>query len=280
MTSFPISTTQVAHTLQSSLPTRAGMQRPKGRLWRVVRLLGVAVLSALLLFAGWRPALAEEGNSSGYSYTVDGYLEQTASRLDAHWTAWFLAQGFAEPWVQVNIVRPGESGFMTCGSQTITDTVNNAYYCSSDANGMGAIWLPVSTFQQMWLGSVFGRTGGLPGDYAAGIITAHEFGHHVQDELFKQWQEKGYDPPALVSTNKNLELIADCFAGSFMASDYYSQTLEAGDFEEAVAALSAIGDAQPGGEFPHGSSQERVAALQLGYHAASPSDCIQTYWIA
>lgn len=273
MTSSTTSTTPVA----PAPDVRSGQWGTR-RLRRVVRLAAAAALGALLLLGGLRPAMAEEGDSTGYSYTVDEYLTWTVSRLDAHWTAWFLAQGLSEPQVQLLIVRPGESGVTSCGNTLVTDTTDNAYYCSTDANGVGAIWLPVTTFQQMWVGNVFSRTGGVPGDYAAGIITAHEFGHHVQDELYRQWQARGYDVVELVTENKNSELIADCFAGSFMASDYYGQTLEAGDFDEAEKALSLIGDTQPGAEYPHGSSEERVAALEIGYNASSPMQCVQTYW--
>lgn len=64
----------VAYTPQRSLP-RDQSQRPKRRLRRLVRLVGAAVLGALLLFAGWGPAVAVASADAGsipYLYDVDG----------------------------------------------------------------------------------------------------------------------------------------------------------------------------------------------------------------
>jgi predicted metalloprotease len=216
--------------------------------------------------------------SSEYSYTVTEYLTWMTTELEGWWGNWFATNGFIAPSTAIYIVGPGQSGVTACGNATVTDTTNNAYYCPLDAEGRGAIWLPVTTFQQMWNSNVFGRSNGQPGDFAAAVIVAHEFGHHVQDELYRQWRDAGYDVKELTSDNKNLELIADCFAGSFTAGAYYKGILEPGDFEEAETALSLIGDTDPNHPRPHGSPTERVAAFKLGYNSADPMACERTYW--
>lgn len=219
---------------------------------------------------------------SNTAYTVESYLTWIIADLDKKWTPWFTQNGYAEPQILYTIVQPGQQFVSVCTDKAknnlvIVDNTPNAYYCPYDNNNGGHIWLPATTFQKMWTGDIFTRPSARTGDFGAAIITAHEFGHHVKDELTKQATAMGYSISAVNGANN--ELLADCFAGVWAATAYYDNLLEAGDFEEAVAALSAIGDAQPGGEDPHGSPAERVAALQLGYtDTADPFQCINAYW--
>lgn len=217
-----------------------------------------------------------------YGYTVDSYLTWVLTDLDSRWTPWFLANGYAEPQVLYTVVKEGEKYVSACKDRNgvnavFTDTTPNAVYCGADDNRTGRIWLPVTTFQQMWTGNIFTRPSQRVGDFGAAIITAHEFGHHVVDELRTQATAKGQNVSPI--TGKNNELLADCFAGVWASTAYYNNILEGGDFEEAVAAMFAIGDAAPGGNDPHGSPAERVAALQLGYNdQKDPVRCMNTYW--
>jgi predicted metalloprotease len=219
---------------------------------------------------------------NGYAYTVEEYLAWAIKDLDAKWTPWFTSRGYAEPQVRYDVILPGETFRSVCTNiPVLTDTTPNAYYCPGDANGEGQIWLPVTTLQKMWSGDVFTRRSQRIGDFAAAIITAHEFGHHVADELQGQSTKAGRTITAL--TGANPELLADCFAGVWAATAYYGGVLEPGDFEEAVAALEAIGDPATSTTTPvvapHGTAEQRVAALQLGYNQqANPTPCVQTYW--
>jgi hypothetical protein len=227
-----------------------------------------------------------------YPYTVEEYLNYIIKDLDTQWTHWFIASGFKEPNVAIAMIEPGKTFTSKCLPQPVSDTHPNAYYCDLDLgepiNGQqhyGSLILPVTTFQQMWTGNIFGRTSKRAGDFAAGIITAHEFGHHVQDELRQQYNANATTSTTLLAepTPPNKELIADCFAGNWAASAYYTGLLESGDFDEAVAALSSIGDTALGGT--HGSAKQRKTAIETGYHGlrgitqpGDPIACIKTYW--
>ncbi|MDB5187019.1 MAG: putative protein of unknown function zinc metallopeptidase [Candidatus Saccharibacteria bacterium] len=226
------------------------------------------------------PGSQVTGNSD--TYTVESYLKAVVKNLDDAWVPWFVENGYAEPQVTYSVVLPGEKWQSVCTDQkgapeVVTDTTPNAYYCPFDDSGSGSIWLPATTFQKMWNGDVLGRQSQQAGDFAAAIVTAHEFGHHVKHELEVQEKARGANIPPV--TGKNKELLADCFAGVWAATAYYNGLLEGTDFEEAVAAMAAVGDAKPGGKDPHGSPEERVAALNLGYNdQMDPVRCISTYW--
>jgi len=131
---------------------------------------------------------------------------------------------------------------------------------------------------RMWSGDIFERQSKLAGDFAAAAIVAHEFGHHVQDEL--STQAGNFPPPK----GKNGELIADCSAGIWAADFYFQGGLEVGDFEEAVTALEVIGDHNILSPNHYGTPEERATAFQVGYHGvrggrpADPATCIRHYW--
>lgn len=213
------------------------------------------------------------------------YLEATLTNADATWAQWFVGNGFPRPLVGY-VVLPEEASY-TSGCQwadgtslVITGTTNNAYYCPVDEvvpGYRGTIWLPLQTFLQMWDGDIFDRPSERIGDFAAAVVVAHEFGHHVADEIAQGAQVA---PP----TGKNSELIADCFAGNWAASVYAQGLLEEGDVEEAVAALSVIGDVGES-EYPHGTGEERVSAFTAGYAGiqdvtgpGDPASCFRLYW--
>lgn len=164
----------------------------------------------------------------------------------------------------------------------------NAYYCPidsvTDAAGVvyeGVVILPVTTFQRMWTGDILGSQSRTIGDFGAAIVTAHEIGHHVQDEILLQLNAQG--AAVAEPTGKDKELIADCFAGVWMASAYYSGLLIDTDYDEGVTALEAIGH---GGSETHGTADERRDALLVGYNGLAgvtapgdPMACIYAYWL-
>jgi uncharacterized protein len=218
--------------------------------------------------------------------TVTDYLNLVIQNNDQTWTEYFFSIGLQEPFVSYRIVQPGEAYTSACQIQgqslAIAHDTPNAYYCpldELDAGYVGAIWLPLTTFTNMWTGYIFQQRSAEQGDFGAAIVTAHEFGHHVADELWFQFRQNDgvdYRLPNLP------EHIADCFAGVWAANVYYQGYLRDDDFPEAVEALFAIGDNNP--DSPHGTPQERADALRLGYLGSSewppgsPGACIQAYW--
>lgn len=229
--------------------------------------------------------------STGPQYTVEQYLNFVVQDLDSKWTRWFLQNGLREPEVGYILIKPGETFTSKCrlkdGSRpVVTSDYPNAFYCSADdqpaANGriyQGKLILPLVTFQKMWKGEVAGHTGQTiqDNDFAAAYVAAHEFGHHIQDELAQQ-------RPALPAlTGDNRELIADCFAGVWIYAMYNNRQLDTTDYAEAVNAAGLVGDARSGQG--HGTKEQRIQAVEIGatygaggYPGGSPYACIAQYW--
>jgi hypothetical protein len=150
----------------------------------------------------------------------------------------------------------------------------------SDGENVGGLTFPVLTMQKLWTGDIVGRQSKQAGDFAAAIVVAHEFGHHVADEWLTQYnaqQEQSGGTAVKPAEGKWNELLADCFAGVWANTAYYQGLLEPGDIEEGVAAQEAVGDDGTGPD-PHGSPQERAQAVWDGYNSGDPSRCAGTYW--
>lgn len=257
--------------IQSGTPQESPVQSP-----------GSSVVSPMdKAPSGAAPPQSKVSPTDGFGYTVQEYLDFIIKDLDKKWSNWFVSQQLPEPWIIIKKVEPGTMVTTKCHANPIPSDYNNAFYCTADADGSsdGSLVLPVLTFQKMWTGNIFDTNSKEVGDFAAAIITAHEFGHHVQNAIYREHNAARPDNPfpVLTAGNVNKELIADCFAGVWMASTYYDGLLQLGDYDEAVAALESIGDTFASDD-PHGTPEQRKAALLTGYNGIDPITCIATYW--
>ncbi|HEX6218283.1 MAG TPA: neutral zinc metallopeptidase, partial [Sphingomicrobium sp.] len=127
-----------------------------------------------------------------------------------------------------------------------------------------------------------------PGDFAQGYVIAHEVGHHVQN--LEGTLDQAQQAQARASRTEGnaiqvqVELQADCYAGVWAANarDAQGSIIEEGDLAEGMRAAEAIGDdtlqRQAQGtvvpeSFTHGSSAQRMAALQTGFRSGDPASC-------
>ncbi|MFI5053676.1 MAG: neutral zinc metallopeptidase, partial [Acidimicrobiia bacterium] len=103
------------------------------------------------------------------------------------------------------------------------------------------------------------------GDFAVGLVLAHEWGHAVQTQV-------GFQASASVY----LESQADCFAGAWAQhvanSDDSNVHLSASDLDSALAGLLQLSD--PSGvdgseNGAHGNGFDRVGAFQDGYEGGA-----------
>ena len=226
---------------------------------------------------------------------VQEFTEMIIVDNDEMWQEYFAQSypAFAAPQVEYTIIMPGFIHTSACidfdeqlpvisGSHTPT-----VFYCPAGYSGqprqpngypIGEIVLASETLQDVWRGKLLGRTLTVTGDFAVAFVAAHEFGHHIANEL---QQQSGIAPPA----GKNNELLADCFAGVWSAHAYVEGMLEEGDIEEGLSAANAVGDLE--GHVtndPHGTGPQRQAAFLLGYEgdddypAGTPDACITAYW--
>ncbi|GAA2100059.1 hypothetical protein GCM10009841_14420 [Microlunatus panaciterrae] len=276
----PPPTSQQASSAPSSQPTPAGSTTAPG---------GDTSTGTADYQLDRSGAAATSDNRSGevdYAATSQ-YAIDILQNADRVWTAWFKAQGYPEPYVVLDLIQPGQSLVLTpCTSANgMPSSYPNAFYCDvSNGTDNGHIIIPIETLARMWSGDIFGTQVSdvkAVGDYAAGVILSHEFGHSVTAELA---EDTGRTPMA---KGKNKELIADCFAGvhTYALSLGTDGSLDPGDVDEALNALAAIGDQGDGGTDPHGTPAERKNAFQIGLYGSQadprggvPANCTKAFW--
>jgi len=213
---------------------------------------------------------APAGQSSLDPNTRHFMLQVLASTEDT-WNK--LLGGRYQPTTLVAYSRSLQSG---CGA---AQSAMGPFYCPTDKK----IYLDTEFFDEL------SRRFQAPGDFAQAYVIAHEVGHHVQD--LEGRLDEAHNAQARASEAQGnaiqvkVELQADCYAGVWAANAKDPQgrpVMEQGDFEEGMRAAEAIGDdtlqRQAQGtvvpdSFTHGSSAQRMEALQRGYKSGDPNVC-------
>ncbi|MGI9647051.1 MAG: KPN_02809 family neutral zinc metallopeptidase [Acidimicrobiia bacterium] len=164
-----------------------------------------------------------------------------------------------------------DSTASACGGAT---AAIGPHYCSLDSH----VYLDLdffTTLQQQF---------GAAGDFAQAYVVAHEYAHHVQNELGIMSEVQDLQGSANVEDRNALsvrqELQADCLAGVWAHSA--AADLEPGDIEEALTAAAAVGDdriqqttqgyVNPH-TFTHGTSEQRVNWFNRGFESGDPNQC-------
>ena len=212
---------------------------------------------------GSRPAEVATSSDEQALCTANQYATETCDALQSlnqTWQPIFRDANleFVDP--QLTFIQNGrvQTG---CGPAT---SAVGPFYCPADQG----IYIDTRFYETL------DRELGARGDFARYYVIAHEYGHHIQNitGIAGQIQSSQQQNPRGANQLQVLmELQADCYAGVWAGRN--RNLIEPGDIEEGLRAASAIGDdtlQRRSGQgvnpesFTHGTSEQRMQALQLG----------------
>jgi uncharacterized protein len=247
------------------------------------------VVGVVILLLGYC-ALTQFGGGSGGLLQSPGTSTAPSgqSTLDPHMKD-FLTRVLGsteETWGEIF----SKSGQRYVPTRMVAYTSGTQSGCGAAQAAMGPFYCP--TDKQIYIDPAFfnelSQRFGAPGDFAQAYVIAHEVGHHVQDlegtlDQAHNLQARGSETEGNAIQVK-VELQADCYAGVWAANarDAQGSIMEQGDLEEGMRAAEAIGDdtlqKQSQGvvvpdSFTHGTSAQRMEALQRGYKSGNPDAC-------
>jgi uncharacterized protein len=149
------------------------------------------------------------------------------------------------------------------------------FYCPADE----LVYIDLGFFDE--LESEFGAENS---PFVQSYVLAHEYGHHVQDQLGVLDAIRG-DTQGPESRAVRSELQADCYAGVWAAHAVETEQIDAltqADINDGIDAAEAIGDdriqAKTQGQvnpetWTHGSSEQRRRWFSRGYEQGRPAAC-------
>jgi predicted metalloprotease len=179
---------------------------------------------------------------------------------------------------EIKTVRfPGSTG-SGCGQAS---SQMGPFYCPNDK----LVYLDTTFFDDM----LSGQLGAKGGPFAIGYVIAHEYGHHIEDQLGILGRMKTVRGPK--SDSVRAELMADCLAGAWAASaqktvDADGQPIIADltqdDINRAIDAAQAVGDDRiqkrtsgrvDTDSFTHGTAAQRVRWFNRGMEQGTIKGC-------
>ncbi|WP_135230197.1 neutral zinc metallopeptidase [Deinococcus fonticola] len=242
--------------------------------------IGGLILTLIAMFFGIDPGVITGGGSQAPQQTQAPspantnteeyqFVDRIMASNDQVWSGVFQQAGreFQEPTLVLY------SGGTRSGCGTANSAVG-PFYCPLDSK----IYLDTSFFNTM-----SSRLGG-GGTFAYSYVIAHEYGHHIQNELgiadqVERKQQSARSEAEANSYSVRLELQADCFAGVWGNQTQAQTKITQQDVQQAVSTAEAIGDdtltrgAVRPDSFTHGTSQQRVNWFMTGLKSGNPNSC-------
>jgi predicted metalloprotease len=203
---------------------------------------------------------------------IVGYVNS----IQAFWTDEFASQGVK--------YSPSQTVLFSGSTEAACGYASGAmgpFYCPSDQS----VYLDLAFFDE--LQTRFGAQGG---PFAMAYVLAHEYGHHIQDQLGLLDTSGSSRSKGPQSMSVYTELQADCLAGVWVANavatGYLSQITRE-EIAQSLDAAQSVGDdriqRQTQGyvspeSWTHGSSEQRQAALEDGLQSGDVNTCETPGW--
>ncbi|NCT89899.1 neutral zinc metallopeptidase [Cellulomonas sp. APG4] len=202
-------------------------------------------------------------------------LSATVQSLDAFWAAELAGAGEV-PLPTVDVFTGGIG--TGCGQAS---SATGPFYCPADQG----IYMDLGFFDV--LQSRFGASGG---SLAEMYVTAHEYGHHVQN-VAGVMERADRSGGGAESDSVRVELQADCYAGMWAGAATmpdpdtgipFLEPITDAQLADALSAAEAVGDDRiqetSGGSvdphtWTHGSSEQRRRWFTTGYDEGSLEAC-------
>ncbi|MFP5333774.1 MAG: neutral zinc metallopeptidase [Actinomycetes bacterium] len=233
------------------------------------------------------PGAQEQGGDFGHCRTgadanehVDCRIIATAESLDAVWAE------------QLPAATGGRTAYSAPGLVIFEQQVSTG--CGAASSAVGPFYCPADTttyFDTGFFDVLRERLGAGDGPLAEMYVVAHEFGHHIENQLgFLDAAQQ--DPQGPESGAVRVELMADCLAGVWAhhatqavdpeSGQAFLEPLTQQDIADALSAASAVGDdriqQQAQGQvnpetWTHGSSEQRQRWFSTGYESGQAAAC-------
>jgi len=196
--------------------------------------------------------------------------------LDAYWEP--VLAGYGVDLELPDIVAFDGATTSACGQAS---AASGPFYCPTDQT----IYLDVAFYQV--LADDYGASSGPAAEL---YVLAHEYAHHIENQLGVFAVANRGDTGAN-SDSVAVELMADCLAGAWTghaatvpdaSGTPFIQPLTKQDIADAMSAAAAVGDdaiqQASQGEvtpeaFTHGTSAQRQQQFELGYTSGDPAQC-------
>jgi predicted metalloprotease len=194
----------------------------------------------------------------------------------------FWAQAYeqqvGQPYQDIRTEKYSGQTSSACGTASSS---MGPFYCPNDK----LVYLDTSFMQDM----LQGQLGAKGGPFALAYVIAHEYGHHVQDELGILGKIRSQQGET--SDSVKTELMADCLAGVWAKSAQTTTDADGNkiiedhtqdDIARAIDAARAVGDdriqKQTSGRvnpdsWTHGSSKQRVHWFNVGLEKGTIEAC-------
>ena len=183
-----------------------------------------------------------------------------------------------KPYQPIKTVRFAGATQSGCGQAS---SQMGPFYCPNDRQ----VYLDTTFFRDM----LQGELGAKGGPFAIGYVIAHEYGHHIEDQLGILGRIRTQQGPK--SDAVRVELMADCLAGAWAkgaqeTKDAQGQAiiteLNQDDVKRAIDAAQAVGDDRiqkrtrgrvSPDSFTHGTAEQRIRWFNQGMSQGTIKGC-------